>query len=245
MTHAPHYLHHRRLSEEGCHLPPARPQAPWKNTALMSKAAWEAAARQVDALGLPHHPDTPKDWDSLAALDCILEHTTTAARILDAGGDLNSVILPWLAMYGYEHLIAIDPVFDVPVTRGVIEYRKGDITGTTFPDHSFDVITCLSVVEHGVDLPSYFAEVSRILKPGGMLITSTDYYPEPIDTQGKVAFGVPIHIFDRAEMLDILGMPGKYGLESTEPVNLDCSEKPIHWAGLDYTFLIFTLQKSV
>jgi SAM-dependent methyltransferase len=224
-------------------MPPARPHAPWKNTALLSQAEWEAAASQVEALGLPHHHDTPKDWDSLSALDTILERTQPSAHVLDAGGDLHSVILPWLALYGYQHLIAIDLIFPDPIWREGVEYRYGDITRTEFADQTFDAITCLSVVEHGVDLRAYFAEAARILKPGGVLITSTDYYPEPIDTQGKVAFGVPIHIFDRPEMEEILRLPSHFGLELTGPVQLECQERPIHWAGFDYTFLIFTLQK--
>ena len=82
-----------------------------------------------------------------------------------------------------------------------IHYEPGDATDTRFDTESFDAITCLSVVEHGVDLDGYFREAARILKPGGALVTSTDYFPDPVDTAGKHAYGVPVKIFDRDEIV--------------------------------------------
>ena len=38
---------------------------------------------QVARLNLPAMGDPPKNWDSLAAMDCILEATTPKAHILD------------------------------------------------------------------------------------------------------------------------------------------------------------------
>jgi 2-polyprenyl-3-methyl-5-hydroxy-6-metoxy-1,4-benzoquinol methylase len=76
----------------------------------------------------------------------------------------------------------------------------GDITHTEYDAATFDAITCLSVIEHGVDLDAYFREMSRILKPGGILITSTDYWQAPIDTKGQEMYGVPIHVFTQQEI---------------------------------------------
>jgi SAM-dependent methyltransferase len=219
------------------------PDAPWHNTALHSERDWKKALEQVQSLQLPPHPDPYKNWDHLAALDSILKHSDTSAHVLDAGADLNSVILPWLALYGYKHLIGINPIFDAPIIYGPIRYFKGDITHTDFKPHSLDMITCMSVIEHGVDSSSYFHEAARILKPGGLLITSVDYYPEPVSTQGKSAYSVPIHIFCRAEILDMLQIAEQNGFVQTGPIDLESEEKPISWMGLQFTFLIFTLQK--
>jgi hypothetical protein len=86
----------------------------------------------------------------------------------------------------------------------------------------------------------------RILKPGGLLITSTDYYPTPIDTRGQLAHGAAIKIFTRKEIQNMLKLATQCGFELTGEVNLDCTEKPIHWPqfNLDYTFLIFTLRNK-
>ncbi len=85
----------------------------------------------------------------------------------------------------------------------------------------------------------------RLLKPGGMLITSTDYYPAPIDTGGLVAHGSPIKIFSKPEIHSALDLAAGIGLESTGDIDLECREKPIRWDpyGLEYSFLIFTLRK--
>jgi hypothetical protein len=85
----------------------------------------------------------------------------------------------------------------------------------------------------------------RVLKPGGLLITSTDYYPTAIDTKGKMAHGAPIKIFTKPEIQEILRLAGEFGFERTGEVALECSERPVRWEqfGLEYSFVIFTLRK--
>ncbi len=225
--------------------PRGYPKPSKRNAVLGTRLEWEEAARQVATLDLPLHDDLPKNWDSLTALDCILRRADSEAYILDAGAELYSVILPWLYLYGYKHLTGINLVFDRPVKRGKIHYEHGDITHTRFEQNTFDAITCLSVIEHGLNLRAYFQEVSRILKPNGVLITSTDYYSDPIDTGDEMAFGVPIHVFSEDEIISALKIAKEYNLELTDGINLHCQEKPIRWGQYDwnYTFLVFTLQK--
>lgn len=93
--------------------------------------------------------------------------------MLDAGAEMYSCILPWLCLYKFRRVEGINLVFKGVTRRGPITYKYGDITHTEYDTATFDAITCLSVVEHGVDLNTYFREMSRILKPGGILITST------------------------------------------------------------------------
>lgn len=177
--------------------PRSEPAAPWANAVLKSQKEVDESMEQVRRLGLPLMRDEPKNWDSLAALDLILRTTDTNARIFDAGGERYSVILPWLSLYGYKNLVAENLAFGGVSKRGSVMYRHGDITRTTYPTEYFDAITCLSVIEHGVSLDAYFGEMSRILKTGGVLITSTDYYESKIDTMGQMAFGCPLHVFDK------------------------------------------------
>jgi len=74
-----------------------------------------------------------------------------------------------------------------------------DLTKTSFPERSFAAIASLSVVEHGVDLDAYLAEAARILRPGGLLFTSTDYWCEPIDTTAQTAYGHEVRIHTPAD----------------------------------------------
>jgi SAM-dependent methyltransferase len=220
------------------------PEAPWYNNTLLSEQEWRDARAQVRRLRLPPHRDPYKNWDQLAAIDLILRRTDHSARILDAGAVIGSRVLPWLEMYGCTELVGINPKFDEPLQRGAIRYLHGDITQTPFEDNSFDVITCMSVIEHGVESAAYLSETARILKPNGYLITSVDYYCERVDTHGKRAYGVPIHIYNTPEILSLLELANQVGLVSTGQLQLHCQDKPISWRGLNYTFLIFTLQKT-
>jgi SAM-dependent methyltransferase len=215
------------------------------NGTLKRRAEWEAAFVHGKELHVPLHRGPEKNWDHLAAVSTILANTKRDARILDAGAEIYSNVLPALFLYGYRDLHGINLSFTAPSRRGPIRYIPGDLTRTPYPGSSFDAITCMSVIEHGVPLGDYFREMFRLLKPGGLLITSTDYFPTPIDTRGQVAHDMPIKIFSKPEIEAAIGLAKGEGFEQTGPIDLDCEEKPIHWEqfGLDYTFVLFTLKK--
>jgi SAM-dependent methyltransferase len=226
--------------------PPARRA---ENAVLRSEAEWRAACAEAASLGLSRHPDPSKTWDSLIALDVVLRNVPPGGRILDAGAERYSVLLPWLAAFGYQHLFGINLVFDKVRRRGPIEYRPGDLTRTGLHAESFDAITCLSVIEHGVDIDAYLTEAARLLRPGGVLMTSVDYWPDPVDTGGQQAYGVPIRIFTRADLRDIIKRAEAYGLVPSSPIAddaFDGQQRAVSWRrfGLTYTFAAFTLRKQ-
>ncbi len=223
-------------------------QAPGPNIAngtLKTRAEWEAATARAKELHVPLHRGPEKNWDHLAAVSTILAQTKSNARILDAGAEIYSNVLPALFLYGYRELHGVNLSFTSLTRRGPICYLPGDLTRTPYPDGFFDAITCMSVIEHGVALDDYFREMWRLLKPGGLLITSTDYYPTPIDTRRQSVHGAPIRIFSRPEIEAAIDLARSIGFEPTGSLDLDCAEKPIRWEqfGLDYTFVLFTLRK--
>ncbi len=179
-------------------------------------------------------------------MDCILRNTNRRATILDAGAESYSVILSWLQSYGYKNLTGINLTFNKAWQRGWIRYEHGDITRTRFSDATFDVVVCLSVIEHGVSIPAYFAEMARIVKPGGLLITSCDYWDEGVDAKGQVAFGVPIHVYSRHEIEGILDTAKSSGFKLLGKLSLDCREKAVSWRdyGLEYTFAMLSMRKA-
>jgi SAM-dependent methyltransferase len=215
------------------------------NGTLKSRAERDAATESGKRLHVPLHRGDEKNWDHLAAVSIILANTDRSARILDAGAEIYSNVLPALFLYGYRELYGINLSFTDPVRRGPIRYIPGDLTQAPFADGFFDAIACLSVIEHGVPLNEYFREQYRLLRPGGLLITSTDYFPTAIDTQGQFAHGTPIKIFSKPEIEAALELAQSTGFELTGAVDLDCVEKPIRWEqyGLEYTFVLFTLRK--
>jgi SAM-dependent methyltransferase len=73
---------------------------------------------------------------------------------------------------------------------GKVHYHHGTMLAAPFPDNSFDRITCISVLEHilAPDQPHAhypcLEELRRILKPGGLLIVTVDYFVNPDVTPG-------------------------------------------------------------
>ncbi len=226
--------------------PRARPSLQRSNVALQSVAQWKDALVEVDRLGLPPHPDRPKNWDALAALDLVLRSTGREAAVLDAGAETYSPLLSWLYWYGYRDLHGINLVFDGDFTRGPIRYVAGDMTRAPYPEDRFDVVASLSVIEHGVDVPAFLKEAGRLLRPNGLLILSCDYHPEATDTREHTAYGSPVHVFQRDEIERLMAIASEIGLEPTSPVALDCRERPVRWdrLGISFTFLLLSLRKA-
>lgn len=221
------------------------PPASLPNAVLQNRAEWQQATSAGRRLHLPLHRSDEKNWDHLAAVNAIVGSTPKTACILDAGAEFYSNVLPALYVCGYRNLYGMNLSFADPARRGPIRYLPGDITHTGFAENCFDAVTCMSVIEHGVPLEPYFREMYRVLKPGGLLITSTDYYPQQIDTTGKSAHGAPIKIFSRSEIEAVLAQARACGLEMTAEINLECRERPVRWDAydLEFTFILFTLRK--
>lgn len=220
---------------------------PWMNTTLKNREEVNLAIKIIKASKLNLHPNVPeKNWDSLIALKIITQNTNSSAKILDAGGEMNSSILFWLYQLGFSNLKCLNLQFKKRKKRGRIEFIPGDLTKTPFPNNYFDIVTCISVIEHGVDEVKYFEEMNRILKKGGLLITSTDYWESKIETGGKLAHNNPISIYDKDSVKRLLNNAFKSNFRLYGPeIDLSCQDKVVNWKmfNLEFTFLIFCLQK--
>ena len=157
-------------------------------------------------------------------------------------------LLPWLYLYGYRRLEGIDLIYEDVIESDPIRYQPMDLTATTFTDASFDAIACLSVIEHGVDLEAFIRESARLLRPGGVLVASTDYWCEPVDTGGQEAYGGPIRILGPADLAAMDEHARSVGLRPLGDVPAGgptCQDKVVRWErfGLDYTFVTIAYQK--
>lgn len=227
-------------------FPLKTPEVSWDNSVLKNNAGLEKALSEIKVIGLNSHNDIPKNWDSLGALGFILKNVPKTGKIFDAGAEIYSVILPWLFLYGYRSLFGGNLIFDKKIKRGSINYAYCDLTNSNFESNFFDAVTCLSVIEHGVDMEIYFKEMSRIIKPGGYLITSTDYYDPKIYTTGLSAYNAPVIIFSKSEIEQVLIIAQKNGFNLTSSLDLRAEEKLVKWEtfGLEFTFILFILQKE-
>jgi SAM-dependent methyltransferase len=209
---------------------------------LRTDADVEAAVTECRRLGLPLHHDRPKNWDALGAVSTVVNVLGTDARVLDAGAARYSSVLPWLRLYGLSELVGINLEFDRTTRHGPVRFEPGDITDTSFADGSFDAITCMSVIEHGVPLDGFARESARLLRPGGLLVVSTDYDSEPPDTTGITAYGAPVRIFGPDGIREFVDIAGEAGLALMGALTLEHPQRPVHWkrTGLDYTFIRVT-----
>jgi SAM-dependent methyltransferase len=89
----------------------------------------------------------------------------------------------------------------------------GSLDQAGFPDHSFDIVTLFHVLEHVANPRQVLAEVSRILKPGGVIVVQVPN----IDSWQFKAFGarwygldIPRHLIDysKGSMLKLLNDSG-------------------------------------
>lgn len=132
----------------------------------------------------------------------------------------------------------MDLEFGAPQTRGPVEYRFGNMECLGLPDASVGFAASLSVVEHGVDLARFFAEMERVLLPGGLLFVSTDHWGPGMDTAGVEACGAPFRPFDAADIAAAVETARACGLRPTGPVGTEAVERAVHWRRMDlrYTF---------
>lgn len=201
------------------------------------------------AQGLPLHPDRWKNWDSYLAIHHAKRLLEKDDPVLDAGACHDEVypsaFLPSLKKLGFTDLTGcnLDEPEDGLVSDG-IRYEFCDIERMRYSGGHFAFMACLSVIEHGVDYRKYFVEAARILRPGGYLFTSFDYWDVPVDTKGQYAFGSPIKVFTAQDVMQMAIFAKECGLDLMKRPVLDCKESPVEWMGMRYTFLNLLMKKT-
>ena len=185
-----------------------------------------------------------KSWDVLATVRFIEENLPRTAKILDLGAN-TSEILAILHRIGYSDLVGVDVAPEVtrmPYAQW-IRYVEGDYMRASFADASFDALTAISAIEHGYDGETLFRECARLLRPGGYLILSFDYWPDKIDTTGTLLYGMSWRIFSREEAIELIETARKYGFEPTGAIDLDTADQVVQWGRWKYTFAWLALRK--
>lgn len=132
-----------------------------------------------------YHRTLDPNWEfyptyiaKMRAVRRYLEALPKDVRVLDAGcgeGILVDEFAGRIDIVGVDANYASDRV------------REGSVTALPFPDGSFDRALCLDVLEHLTyeDQPRAFAELHRVLRPGGELFVSV---PNLAHLQSRIQF---------------------------------------------------------
>src|SRR3954468_9944455 len=97
-------------------------------------------------------------------------------RVLDAGCGSGRT-LDDLARLGEAHGPELNPLGVQAARRRGHEVREGRVEEIPHPDASFDLVTCLDVIEHTDDDVKALRELKRVTKPGGVLVVTVPAYP--------------------------------------------------------------------
>lgn len=190
------------------------------NRFLQTRAEVDQCTAWLKERNLISHHFTCKDFD----IANICQDLPTRADILDMGSN-GSWLLQNTVKMGIEGIkCGIDlgkPEFN---TEGIM-YRQGDLMATPYPDNSFEIITCLSVIEHEVDFDKLAKECSRLLRKGGSLYISFDYWRPKINTDdvGTKLYGLKWNILDWQDVNRLEVALGNQGLRMSS--NMDWTIK--------------------
>lgn len=184
-----------------------------------------------------------KSWDVLLTIKFIEQKYSKHAAILDIGA-FSSEIICSLYKAGFKNLMGIDldPKVTLMPFADKIKYVVGDFMQTPFPDESFDVVTAISVIEHGFNPDLLLKEMSRIIKRGGYFVGSTDYWSEKINTTTQI-YGMDWMIFSEKEIKEFIDIAKKYNFRIIGDEDFSVKEKPVEFLNQNYTFLWFAFQK--
>jgi SAM-dependent methyltransferase len=210
------------------------------NAALQSEHDVSRAYVEMLPFGLPYHKERWKNWDVALALHHTYDTTRFDQPVLDAGACRDpkypSPYLPGLQRFGYQLLSGCNLDEGRTEYEQGIRYEHGDITRLRHGKGHFAFVACLSVIEHGVKTHLFLEEMARVIQPNGHLFVSFDYWQDPIDTGDRTAFGVPVKIFNRADVVGMVHFAEHHGFELTGELELGCKDRVVNWLGLEYTF---------
>lgn len=147
--------------------------------------------------GLELKPDLETRWEEFQfAKDVLTE--LPLGRVLDAGCGFEPRVhvMPEIAARLGWQVDALDlrlPMHGM-IDHPLITRNVGDLTATEYEAETFDVVLCISVIEHlaSEDRVKFWTEAARVLKPGGVLVVTMDgAWPRQMELEALFDVGAP------------------------------------------------------
>ena len=209
---------------------------------LKSRTEVDECTEFLHRNGFASHNLVCKDWDLAHIVSEIGD-----GNFLDMGSS-DSYILKNLTLKNIQgDLYGIDfqdP--DVPIPR--VKYLKGDLMDTGLPSQHFANISCLSVIEHEVDLERFTSEVSRLLQTGGRLFVTFDYWEPKLISPVRL-YGLNWQPLDKEKVCQFIDVCDRQGLKLLNEMDWSLGEAVIHYGyysphpTMKYTFGMAVFEK--
>lgn len=215
------------------------------------------ATLALQSQGLPIHSTAQKNWDHFL-LHNLITSKDKHVQIIDLGcGEAHT--LKFLHALGFKNIHGLDFKISWKVRsmqfirawrqktlKAPFHLRVGDITRTPFHNESYDLAVSISTIEHGVDIEAFLKEASRILKPGGLLFLTTDYWEEKVQANNSAnAFGLAWRVFSRDDIELLISLARRCGLVLFQDAVIPaCSDKTVFWQDSNYTFISLLFRKA-
>ncbi len=185
-----------------------------------------------------------KSWDVLETLHFLESRSLQSQPVIDLGAFASETVCA-LHLAGFANLTAIDlnPRIRKMPFADAVEYLVGDMSDTHLPAGTFAAAVAISSIEHGYHPGPLLSEVSRLLRPGGVFVGTTDYWREKVDTSGIQMFGMDWRIFSEQEVRQFFAEAACHGLHPVGECDFSCDEASIECADRFYTFGWFALER--
>jgi len=130
-----------------------------------------------------------------------------------------------------------------------VKYLIGDLTAVPMADEFFNYITCLSVIEHEVDLGKFAREIYRLLALNGKAFVTFDYWEPKVPATVKM-FGLKWQPLDRVAVEYLIAECAKIGLVVDGKMDWTLGDQVIREGyhspqrGIRYTFGMVVFRKN-
>jgi len=182
-----------------------------RQTRVMSDR-WRGVVRDgYDEVAASYLADRTLDGADVAALGMVIERVGAGARVLDAGCGAGVPVTRRLVDAGLT-AVGLDISFrQLELGRNLVPESmalQGDLVRLPFASQTFDAVVSYYAVIHvpRADHPAIFAEVRRVLRPGGWSLLCLGARDLPEDHDEESWLGTPMYWshFDASTNLGLL-----------------------------------------
>lgn len=217
------------------------------NFLLKNRQEIENATKWLQDNGYVESGISAKNWEVRQIIPYMED-----GNMIDLGSDGSVVLINALKKNIQGVKVGIDLVYPENIKSEIdgIDLIKGDLTNVPFPDGFFNFISCLSVIEHSVNIENLAKECGRLLSKGGQLFISCDYWNIKQDTSKTKLYSLDWKILDRNDVLDLVRALKSHGLHITGDIDWVVQDAVINdqycspVQGISYTFFIGSFIKQ-